>query len=890
MMLTKYTKPFFRSVGNKYRPRRQCLFLCNANLQSLHFNNNNNNNNNHLYNNKRYLHFVSKEFLIDDVTIPLVDKISNEITKIKSNDTLIFDNKNKHLVAFFFATDQTDEDIKKILALLNDNFNIVIGNDNINLCNSRNIKQDDLNVTNTKNSGVEASLMIGSFDDKCSLLTFSSEEDGMPPECLQLFSDRLKIDKEQYENSLNMLFFSTPSYDMNTVLGPINGLMPEASKVGNISYNRIFLGNDIHYNGFAGLSIEGNVAMDIITTQPYANSFRLENASIHDGNFFSLSTNPELRQWLSYIPDYDRILFPEVDGINGPGREYQWVTEYDEEKGEIAPNFAKFEFSGDIVDDAEDESVVLLQEDPMFMARNICVTLQEYVDKNLLSSVSNNDQEDHGSGNHVDENGYTNNIAGMMMFSSYHGNHYYGHDDFEMNSWNELVNNHIVNVNNNDNNTKIPLPSIGSYCKQGIGPSNEDGDTNVFDEATTYTIFRELNDNNDLPSQYSFCNLTTNGVMEFNKLYGKTVYSAQKFSNEENGSIFAPLEDKDGMEALPVFKWGAGQLYFPGMKQEFLCFEPRNRFLVAYCIANNTEFVMHFADEDLCMIHRIYEYTDLNGDYKIKTKVTGRCYLHGKPVYAPGMFGLTHSYCKEVNDCELETPIHRSDVYELSAKIRKLLVNCMLLTQLEEANLKEYVTERDAMIANLEEVLDKGGLIYDEDMLEDNMELDGDDDEDEGDGSGTGGGDRTIINNINRKMALNHSNIFNDENEIILATLEKFNNGYIDILRKFPDPPVSSLKKDDPNDDNDDDKKFFTDSKMLEDFTFDLISATNQCMYIIFRDDLINRPMTLESLKKKFEKWIKMENGKNRLVEIDVFINELNDKVEEALTGFQEKV
>ena len=91
MMLTKYTKPFFRSVGNKYRPRRQCLFLCNANLQSLHFNNNNNNN--HLYNNKRYLHFVSKEFLIDDVTIPLVDKISNEIIKIKSNDKLIFDNK-----------------------------------------------------------------------------------------------------------------------------------------------------------------------------------------------------------------------------------------------------------------------------------------------------------------------------------------------------------------------------------------------------------------------------------------------------------------------------------------------------------------------------------------------------------------------------------------------------------------------------------------------------------------------------------------------------------------------------------------------------------------------------------------------------------------------------
>ena len=99
----------------------------------------------------------------------MVDKISNEINKIKSNDRLIFDNKNKHLVAFFFATDQTDEDIKKILALLNDSFNIVIGNDNINLCNSRNIKQDDLNVTNTKNNGVEASLMIGAFDEKCSL-------------------------------------------------------------------------------------------------------------------------------------------------------------------------------------------------------------------------------------------------------------------------------------------------------------------------------------------------------------------------------------------------------------------------------------------------------------------------------------------------------------------------------------------------------------------------------------------------------------------------------------------------------------------------------------------------------------------------------------------------
>ena len=141
--------------------------------------------------------------------------------------------------------------------------------------------------------------------------------------------------------------------------------------------------------------------------------------------------------------------------------------------------------------------------------------------------------------------------------------------------------------------------------------------------------------------------------------------------------------------------------------------------------------------------------------------------MHGKPVYAPGMFGLTHSYCKKVNDCIGNT--NTVQMYELSAKIK---LWCMLLTQLEEANLKEYVTERDAMIANLEEVLDKGGLIYDEDMLEDNMELDGDDDEDEGDGSGTGGGDRTIINKINRKMVLNHNNIFNDENEIILATLE----------------------------------------------------------------------------------------------------------------------
>ena len=114
---------------------------------------------------------------------------------------------------------------------------------------------------------------------------------------------------------------------------------------------------------------------------------------------------------------------------------------------------------------------------------------------------------------------------------------------------------------------------------------------------------------------------------------------------------------------------------------------------------------MHFRDEDLCMKHKIYEYTEeMNGDYKIKTIITGRCHLHGKPLYIPGFFGMTLSYCKDVSDCEIGAPINHSDIDDMSAKIRKLLVNTMLLAQIEEEKLKQYVAERGNMIANLEEV------------------------------------------------------------------------------------------------------------------------------------------------------------------------------------------
>jgi hypothetical protein len=653
---------------------------------------------------RRRLHFASKVFLRNDTDgIALVDNIFQYSEKIQQRHKAMFsDNNGSTSVAFFFATNQSDKDVKDILRVLDKNFDIVIGNDNTSLCNSCNIDEKESANVLKNSDDVTASLLIGTFSNKCSLLTFSSKEHGMPPECLQLFSDRLKIDKEHHENSLNMLLFSTPSFDMSTVLGPINGLMPEASKTGSISYNRVFLGSNIYYDGFAGLSIQGNVAMDVVTTQPYENVFQFENASVNNGNIFSLSNTTELEnEQLSYFfPKSDRILFPQIDGINGPGRETQYVTRYDEEKGEIEKNFNCFEFSGDILDDEDETSVVLLQENPMYMARNICVALQEHVGKSLPSLNHENDD------NYVAN--YANSIAGMMMFSSYHGNDYYGTKDFEMNSWKRIVNTNDANVkkgDNNDNTRTQLVPSIGTYCKQGIGPSNNDGYANIFDESTTYAIFRELKEDDDLPSHYTFCDLTTNGMFEFSVLHGETVHNAQKSLNGADAvaNSFTPSDNSGDMDALPVFKWDAraGQINYPGKMQEYICFEPRNRFLVAYCLANNKEFAMHFKDEDLCMKHKIYEYTEeLNGDYKIKTIITGRCHLHGKPLYIPGFFGMTLSYCKDVNDCEIGAPINHSDVDDMSANIRKLLVNTMLLAQIEEENLKQYVAERDNMIAN----------------------------------------------------------------------------------------------------------------------------------------------------------------------------------------------
>jgi hypothetical protein len=168
-----------------------------------------------------------------------------------------------------------------------------------------------------------------------------------------------------------------------------------------------------------------------------------------------------------------------------------------------------------------------------------------------------------------------------------------------------------------------------------------------------------------------------------------------------------------------------------------------------------------------------------------------------------------------------------------------------------------------------------------------------------------------------------HSMIFNDENDIFLAAVDRFNNGYMDILRKFPDLSSSPSEDLDSSNIDNDETNYLKDSKSLENFTFDLLSATIQCIYIIFRDEFslylkydkwtkmengtnahrlaeidffdfidgLNLKLeeslkiveVIDSLYRKYDKWIKMEHGANRLAEIDVFINELNLKLEEAL-------
>ena len=198
----------------------------------------------------RSLHFKSTEFVQDHMAgIPLVDKISREVENIRQSS---FNFQRSNSVAFFFATSQSDSEIKSILNVLQEHFTFVVGNDCAELSRNTVDRGGSIDGSNADNSMVEAALMVGTFGDKCSISAFSSEEHGLPRECLQLFSDRLKIDKEAPENSLNMMFFSTPSYDMTTVLRPINGMMPEASKIGSVGANRVFSGNNIFYEGFQG--------------------------------------------------------------------------------------------------------------------------------------------------------------------------------------------------------------------------------------------------------------------------------------------------------------------------------------------------------------------------------------------------------------------------------------------------------------------------------------------------------------------------------------------------------------------------------------------------------------------------------------------------------------
>ena len=807
----------------------------------------------------RSLHFKSTEFVQEHTSgVPLVDKIRRKVECIKHCSST-FDESNS--VAFFFATSQSDDEIKSILNVLREHFTFVVGNDCAELSRNTVDKGGNIVGSNLNNDRVEAALMLGNFGAKCSISTFSSEEHGLPPECLQLFSDRLKIDKEAPENSLNMMFFSTPSYDMTTVLRPVNGMMPEASKIGSVGANRVFSGSNIFYKGFAGVSISGNVAMDVISTQPYAYSYHLENASIYNNNRFYINHNDKRRQQLPALRPHDRLLFSQLDGANGPAREYRLATEYDEEKGEI--DFAKFEFSGDGLDDEDETPVVFLQENPVFMARNVCVTLQEYA-TNMLHDLPS--------------------ISGMMMFSSYNGE--YNTPHFELESWNTLIESSGKSSNADTSNINKPA-SLGCYgLHAGIGPSNEDGTAHIFDVSTNYAIFRELEGVDPLPSQRTFCDLTASSVSEFNNTYGATVYDAQMallrrkadadaYSSQQNllesisidqasilkekskanasPSTFATLPDKEGMEALPVFKWGRSTFNLPGETQEFRCFEPRYRFLVAYCVANNTDFVMHFEDNDLCLRHKICEHVEIKGgDYKIKTKITGRCYLHGAPSYVPGLFGMTLSYCKDVNDWDVSSAVAEPKILDVSTRIRKLLVDTMLLGQMKEESLQQYVSHRDTMIQELEDAIDNAL-------------------EKEGEVRRSG----EII--LEPELLVQHSSIFNDENEEVLANIQRFHYGYMEVLRKFGDPPFGEKK---PSDDHA--PGVFNDSEFLETFTFDLISALQQCMYIFCCYDDINPHLLMDSLMKQTKKWLQMKNGETRLLEIDAFITELEAILEGA--------
>ena len=215
---------------------------------------------------------------------------------------------------------------------------------------------------------------------------------------------------------------------------------------------------------------------------------------------------------------------------------------------------------------------------------------------------------------------------------------------------------------------------------------------------------------------------------------------------------------------------------------------------------------------------------------------------------------MTLSYCKDVNDWDVSSAIAKPKISDLSTRIRKLLVDTMLLGQMKEESLQQYVTHRDAMIHELEDAIDNA--LEKEDKVRRNGE---------------------II--LEPELLVQHSSIFNDENEDILANIQRFHYGYMEVLRKFGDPPPS-WEKDTPDDHN---PGIYDDSEYLETFTFNLISAVQQCMYIFCCYDDINPHLLMDSLMKKTRKWLQMKNGETRLLEIDAFITELEAILEEAL-------
>ena len=192
---------------------------------------------------------------------------------------------------------------------------------------------------------------------------------------------------------------------------------------------------------------------------------------------------------------------------------------------------------------------------------------------------------------------------------------------------------------------------------------------------------------------------------------------------------------------------------------------------------------------------------------KLKQKLLEDAICMGHP-YVPGLFGMTLSYCKDVNDWDVSSAIAKPKISDLSTRIRKLLVDTMLLGQMKEESLQQYVTHRDAMIHELEDAIDNA--LEKEDKVRRNGEI------------------------IEPELLVQHSSIFNDENEDILANIQRFHYGYMEVLRKFGDPP---LEKGHPRRSY---SGIYDDSEYLETFTFYLISAVQQCMYIFCCYDDIN--------------------------------------------------